>query len=210
MFAVDAWLEGKLDTETAPSEPIAPAPDPAGYVHYWYGVYLTPKGKVAGFMVKRESSIPSAAIVVRDGVGCENVKLAMQTLVAMAGAVHSIPMPPPDADPEPMRPRGRPMVAGALATLSDGDGIHIGAIIDVMGAQDIAMVLLTSRPGWNPQARRASRDDLFALNSRSTRPTFIAPVVRDRAYVFLRDGELGRLRLADLRAEFDWEAAKRC
>lgn len=103
---------------------------------------------------------------------------------------------------------GRPMCPGALAALSDGEGVHIGAIIKVVG-DDVCMVLLTSRPGWNPQARRASSDDVFALNSRTTRPSFLAPVVRNRSYVFLRDGELSRLRLADLHAEFDWEAARR-
>lgn len=195
---VEAWLEGHVDTPES-------EPDPLDHVHYWYGAYRSPKGKTVGFMVKRQESIPTTALIVREGVGCVRVREAMQTLLGMVNAIGEIETP--NVEPPPL-PRGRPMKAGALATLSDSDGVHLGAIIDVLG-NDVAMLVLTSRPGWNPQARRASADDVFALNVRNKRPTFLAPVIRDRANVFLRDGELGPLRLADFRAEFDWIAARR-
>lgn len=74
VLAVDAWLEGKVgaeDDDTAST----PRPEP---VRYWYGAYRTTTGKLASFMTRRESAIPSGTLIVRVGVGYERVQQGMK------------------------------------------------------------------------------------------------------------------------------------
>lgn len=194
---VESWLEGKIDEPSTELE-AANSGSRLDRTEYWYGVYRTPRGKIASFLSKHRENVPMSALVVRHGVGHAKVQAAVQEILSMSLAVESVPD----------EPRVRPLVPGALATLSDPDGVHVGAIVDLLG-DDVFMVILTSRPRWNPQARRASSDDVAALGGFTSRTSYLAPVVRSRQHVYLRDGELSRQRLKELQSAFDWDAARR-
>ena len=158
---------------------------------YWCGVHRTRKGDLAGFITRNEDAVPPRSIETLCVPGIEEAKARVATLLKEMGVSSS-------------GPRVRP---GVLIALSDPEGVHFGAVINIRG-EEADLVVLTSRPRWNPQARPATQGDLLAFNKMGTRTTFLAPVTRRLTNVYARGGELGTLRLEELRLEFDWSAAQ--
>lgn len=179
---VDAWLSGAAMGDTAGD----PADTP-----YWYGVHRTSRGKMAGFIVKNPDLVPSDVMIIRQTFGIQGARRDLDLMLA-----------------EVLNPAPPKMAPGALITLSDGDGIHLGVLIDTRG-EEFALVVLTSNPYWNPLARPATPDDLAALRKSATKITYLAPIVRPKANVFHRHGEISQHRVDAMRTEFNWDVADR-
>ena len=155
----------------------------------WIGVYVT-KGGMAYFVARKPESIPNGVLCVTftDDPSGAIAKAKQMLDEARKREVHI----------------GSRMEPGSVVTHADGQGVHVGVVLKIVG--DMAwMVFSTTSSDWNDQSRPMSDEEASMMGFAVRRKSYFAPVVR-----FVDDlSPLGRFfpeyRVSEMLEEFKFD-----